>query len=248
MYTLLIADDDYEIRNGLSKYFPWDTIGFRVVGNAENGRQAMDYVSQHKVDVVLCDIKMPVMSGLELAREIHAKYEDVSVILYSAYKDFEYAQQALEAGVKRYLLKSTNYQELVNAFERIKMELDKGAQTDKDAESDGSYSEKVISTVKRYTEEHYKEVTLEKLAELVYMNPDYLSKFFKKHAGMLFSEYLTKVRMEKAAQFLGDIRYKVYEISDLVGYSNSFNFSRAFKQYYKMSPREYRDRKIHPSD
>lgn len=241
MYNLLIADDDYEIRNGLCKYFPWDVVGFHVVGSVENGREALEFIKRHEVDVVLCDIKMPIMSGIDLASELSSLNSKVNIIFFSAYKDFLYAQKALENGVRRYILKSTNYQELIQAFTNIKEELDQ--QLHSSTKQGQDMSKKIISTIKEYVEEHYRDATLEDLAKLVHMNPDYLSKFFKKNAGMLFSEYLMQIRMENAAQFLGDIQYKTYEISDKVGYSNSFNFTRAFKNYFGMTPRDFRNQK-----
>lgn len=242
MYKLLIADDDYEIRNGLCKYFPWHTIGFHVVGNVENGKEALAFVRKNEVDVMLCDIRMPIMSGIEVAAELNEAQSPIQVILFSAYQDFAYAQRAMEAGVRGYILKSTNYDDLIRAFNKIKAELD-GQVQQPGAKSGQDISGKIIATIKEYVEENYKSVTLEDLAKLVHMNPDYLSKFFKKNAGVLFSEYLTRVRMDKAADYLNDIAYKTYEISEMVGYSNAFNFTRAFKNYYGMTPRDFRNRK-----
>ncbi|UKS27969.1 response regulator [Paenibacillus sp. HWE-109] len=241
MYKLLIADDDYEIRNGLCRYFPWDVVGFHVVGSVENGKEALDFIKRHDVDVILCDIKMPIMSGIELASELSSLNSKVNIIFFSAYKDFIYAQKALENGVRRYILKSTNYQELIQAFTHIKEELDQ--QHHSAAKQGQDMSGKIIATIKAHVATHYRDATLEELAKLVHMNPDYLSKFFKKNAGMLFSEYLTHVRMEQAANYLNDIQYKTYEISDMVGYSNSFNFTRAFKNYFGMTPRDFRNQK-----
>lgn len=241
MYKLLIADDDYEIRNGLCKYFPWNVVGFHVVGNVDNGREAIEFIKKHEVDVILCDIKMPIMSGIDVAAELNGSNSKVNVIFFSAYKDFLFAQKALEAGVRNYILKSTNYNELIKAFTNIKNELDNQALNQRKQPQD--VAGKIIATIKEHMETHYRYVTLEDLAKLVHMNPDYLSKFFKKNAGVLFSEYLNSVRMEKAADCLSDIQYKTYEISDMVGYSNSFNFTRAFKNYYGMTPRDFRNQK-----
>ncbi len=244
MYKLLITEDEYEIRNGLCNFFPWKALGFEVVGQAENGRQAFEFVRSNAVDVILCDIIMPIMSGIELANLLSEEKFKTKVIFFSAHKDFEYAQKALEYGVKSYILKSTNYNELIRVFEKIKSELDGENASDKTRpENNLNYNEKIISAIKKYVEEHYKDASLEELTKKVNMSPDYISKFFKKNTGMNFSDYLTEVRMIKASEFLDDIRFKTYEISDMVGYSNSFNFTRAFKNYFGMNPRDYRNRK-----
>ena len=250
MYKLVIADDEYEIRNGLCKFFPWNEIGFEVIGQAENGKKAFELLKSKSADVLLCDIMMPVMSGLELAKLLSDNKVKVRVIFFSGYKDFDYAQKALEYGVKSYILKSTNYNDLIRVFSKIKNELDQENQlsTNKPEheisnENGMNFNEKIISIIKSYVEKNYASVTLEDLTKQVHMNPDYISRFFKQKTGQNFSDYLIEVRMKKAAELLGDIRYKTYEISDMVGYSNSFNFTRTFKNYFGMSPREYRNTK-----
>ncbi len=250
MYRLLVADDEYEIRNGLCRFFPWNEIGFEVVGQAENGKLALDFLKDHSADVILCDIMMPVMTGLDLAKSLHDSKSKVKVIFFSGYKDFDYAQKALEYGVNSYILKSTNYNELIRVFTKVKSDLDDEHNThspigtsNPQAQNEMNFNEKIIFIIKKYVNEHYKDVTLEDLTKQVHMNPDYISRFFKQKTDQNFSDYLIEVRMKKAAELLDDIRYKTYEISDMVGYSNSFNFTRMFKSYYGMSPREYRNKK-----
>lgn len=250
MYKLLVVDDEYEIRNGLCKFFPWNEIGFEVVGQAENGKKAYEFLQAYHADAVLCDIMMPVMSGLELAKLLSDSNFKVRIIFFSGYKDFEYAQKALEYGVKSYILKSANYNELIRVFSKIKSELDQEnavcircEDEVPQSESSMNFNDKIISIIKNYIEKNYRYVTLEDLTKQVHMNPDYISKFFKQKTGQNFSDYLIEVRMNKAAELLDDVRYKTYEISDMVGYSNSFNFTRTFKSYFGMSPREYRNKK-----
>ncbi|MFB9276334.1 response regulator transcription factor [Cohnella cellulosilytica] len=255
MYKLLVVDDEFEIRNGLCRFFPWNAIGFDVVGQAENGKSALEFAKTNPLDVILCDIAMPVMTGLELARELNTLKCMSRIIFLSGYKDFEYAQKALEYGAKNYILKSTNYDELIRVFSKIKSELDEEQAANatnkkkrQPVRTEMNFNEKIISTIKSYVETHYREVTLEDLTNQVHMNPDYISKFFKQKTGQNFSEYLLEIRMKKAAELLDDIQYKTYEISDMVGYSNSFNFTRTFKSYYGMNPREYRNRKSNKQD
>lgn len=250
MYKLLVADDEYEIRNGLCRFFPWKEIGFEVAGQAENGKQALEFLQKNTADVILCDIIMPVMTGLEVAKALQDSKSTVKVIFLSGYKDFEYAQKALEYGVNSYILKSTDYNELIRVFSKVKSDLDEANKTSPQAtalnaktESEMNFNEKIITIIKKYVEEHFRDVTLEDLTKQVHMNPDYISKFFKQKTGQNFSDYLIEVRMKKAARLLDEVQYKTYEISDMVGYSNSFNFTRTFKSYFGMSPREYRNKK-----
>ncbi|HZG83685.1 response regulator transcription factor [Paenibacillus sp.] len=245
MYKLLLVDDEVEIRNGLSQYFPWSEIGFELVGQCENGKKALDFMAEKPVDVVLCDIMMPVLNGLEVAKSLYETKSPVKIIFLSGYKDFEYAKQALEYDVKGYIVKPTKYDELYAVFSKLKLELDEQRRTAEPEEADGApYAQKVIAAVKAYAERHYQDATLEEAAARVHMNPFYLSKYFKEKTGQNFSDYIVSLRMTKAAELLMDIRYKTYEVSELVGYSHAKNFTRTFKKFHGVSPRDYRNRHI----
>jgi two-component system response regulator YesN len=249
MHKLLIADDEFEIRNGLSHYIPWTEMGFEVIGQLENGLDVLNFMSKHPVDVLLCDIRMPIMSGMDVARALSEQKSPTKIVLLSGYKEFEYAQQALEFGVRSYLLKPPKYSEIFNLFSRIKEELVMNplpspaphTSTAKVSKEESDISIKAVQKVKTYIHEHYKEATLEKAAQIVYMNPYYLSKYFKTKTGENFSEYVTRVRMNTAIELLKDIKYKTYEVSEMVGYSNAKYFTRTFRRYFGQSPREFRN-------
>lgn len=252
MYKLLIADDEYEIRNGLSNYFPWNEIGFEVASQAANGREVLQYVSAHHVDVILCDIRMPIMSGIEVAKELFHQKLPITIIFLSGYREFDYAQQALIYGVKNYMVKPTKYGELLQVFTKLKEDLDqkKGSETTNPPLLPESYvcedvdailSDKVIKKIKSYVESNYKDATLEGASQLVHLNPYYISKYFKEKTGENFSDFVIRVKMKRAADLLQEMNYKFYEISEMVGYSNAKNFTRAFRKYYGKSPREYRN-------
>lgn len=247
MYKILIADDEYEVRNGLSNYFPWKDYGFEVVYQAENGRQVLDYIKKEPIDVILCDIMMPVMTGIEVIKILFEKESPIKIVFISGHKDFEYARQALKYGVSDYLLKPTKNQDLITLCEKLKADLDRKKTLEnnltdpKDHLNGCNYYQQIILTVKNYLENHYQDASLEKVAELVHMNPIYLSKFFKEKTGENFSDFLLLTRMKKAAELLLDISYRTYEVSEMVGYSNPKNFTRAFKNFYGKTPREYRN-------
>lgn len=243
MYKLLIVDDEYEIRMGLSNYFPWSQIGFEVVGQADDGASAYRFIKSQPVDVVLCDIRMPTMSGIDLAKELHKDRAGVKVVLLSGYREFEYARQALEYGVRDYIVKPTQYAKVVQIFSALKKELDASDGRDGEARGTRPYggaTAQIVELVRDYVQKNYLTATLEDSAKLVYMNPFYLSKYFKNKTGENFSDYLTKVKMQKAAEFLRDVKYKTYEVSSMTGYTNPKNFARAFKKYYGCTPREFR--------
>ena len=105
----------------------------------------------------------------------------------------------------------------------------------------------LVKTVKEYLEQNYRTASLEEAALLVHFSSSYLSSTFKSVAGTSFSDYLLKVRMEKARQLLADDTRKLYDIADAVGYVNPKNLSRNFKDYFKVTPQEYRmGKKVKP--
>lgn len=252
MYKLLVVDDENESRNLLCSYFPWLDLGFEIVDQLENGKLALEYILNNPVDVILCDIKMPFLDGIGLAKEIFNRNLKVKIIFLSAYKDFEYARNALVYGVSDYIVKPSKYNEIFEVFSSLKKTLDKEYSANHSNSFDininslkdlSNYDSKIISFVKDYVNEHYKGAKLEDIAEEIHMSPNYLSQFFKQKTGECFSNYLIKVKMNRAAELLDDIKYKTYEISEMVGYSNTKNFTRTFKNFYGKSPKEYRNQK-----
>jgi len=249
MYKLLVVDDDYESRTTLCNCFPWSDVGFEVSAQFSNGKEALDYVKSNSVDVILCDIKMPIMSGIELVQALHSHTYKPIIVFLSGYRDFSYAQNAIAYGVRYYIVKPARYQELVDCFQQIKNELELKASVSKSSENTDTPSDanetvkdKQIEMIKAYIDEHYQNVKLEDISKYVYMNPSYLSQFFKSKTGINFTDYLIEVKMKKAAMLLKDVSLRTYDISEMVGYTNAKNFARSFKNYYNMTPTEYRNK------
>lgn len=109
--TLLIVDDEEEIRNGLFRY-SWENLGFVAVAAVSNGEEALSYLLANSVDAVLCDIRMPCMDGLELARKIQEQKISTHIIFLTGYKDMEYIRSAIHSGCFDYLLKPTHFRQL----------------------------------------------------------------------------------------------------------------------------------------
>lgn len=248
MYKLLVVDDEHDTRDTLCNCFPWDSIGFTIVGQLGNGMEALQYLEKQHADVLLCDIKMPEMSGLELCRELAKRKIPVHIIILSAYRNFEYARQAMQYGVRDYMVKPAKYNDIVQVFSEVKKQLDEtvsisnaknSAQAGQGSESD----DPIIATIMKFVKEHYRTATLQTVSDLVAMNASYVSAYFKKKTGVNFSDYLQKVKMEKAAELLKTNHRKAYEVSEMVGYVNAKNFIRSFKQYYGKTPGQYKNEK-----
>ena len=242
-YTLLIADDEQEIRKGLCTCFPWRQLGFEVAAQAEDGRAVLDILARKKIDVVLCDICMPAMSGLEAAKEISRRRLETTFVLYTAFRDFDYAQEAMSYGVRYYLLKSTPYREMIDFFETLKKTLDERQEARNRpvsfAEASGYYPG-ILSAIKQYIDENLAGATLEGAAAAIGKSASFTSKCFHQQEKLSFGDYLQGRRMQQAVVLLRDHSFKTYEISEMVGYATPKSFSRTFRQYYGVSPQEFR--------
>ena len=124
MYTIVIADDEEELRSAIVRRINWEEIGFLVVGEAENGIEALEMVGRLEPDLLLTDIRMPFISGIELARQVREVRPATQIAFLSGYDDFTYAQQAIQYNIISYLLKPITMAELTAELVQIKRRLD----------------------------------------------------------------------------------------------------------------------------
>lgn len=240
-YRIIVIDDENEISKGFAQYFPWGSLGFTVVGQFTNAASALHYLASNPVDVIVSDVIMPGMTGIDLARELMTMSLDPQplVILYSAHSEFEYARQALKFKCIDYIPKTTEFEELVMIFKRLKQQLDDQRESSVVEEED-----KIIITIKEYIRQNPSLANLDGAAARVYMSPSYISRYFKQKTNSSFSDYVADQKMLLACELLLNLKYKIYEISSILGYTNPVNFSRSFRKRFGISPREYRFEKL----
>ena len=240
MYKLIIVDDDAGVSNNLGNFFPWEENGFKLVETFYDGYSAYNFLQHNHVDLVLSDIKMPSMNGIELARRLFNENRKEVIVFISAYKDFEFAQKAIEYGVSYYFLKPFTYNEIRQKIGAIKTILQerKGGTNE---EVPKSICDIRITKIKQYIKENCKIVDLTSIAEYIQMNPSYLSRYFKEKTGDNIFAYITCVRMQEALILLqNEERKNIYEIGECVGYNNAVSFSKTFTKHYGITPAEYR--------
>ncbi|MBP5198313.1 MAG: response regulator [Lachnospiraceae bacterium] len=124
MLNILIVDDERNIREGIVKLIDWDSYGCRVVNSCANGNAALQYIKENPVDIVVTDIKMPLMYGLELSKNIYESYPAIKVIILTAYSDFEMAKRAIRFGVSDFIIKNDFIDELPKAIEKASKLID----------------------------------------------------------------------------------------------------------------------------
>lgn len=124
MYKLMIVDDEQEVRQGIIKKIDWQHYHFEVVGEAENGIEALDVIEENVPDAVITDISMPLMDGLALSAAIRDRYPTVKVVILTGFDDFKFAQQAIKYGVSDYILKPVLPKDIGELMEKLKGEID----------------------------------------------------------------------------------------------------------------------------
>lgn len=224
---ILIIDDEPKIRNGLSNLLT-RREGWEVAGAYENAADALKYLAVNQVDVMITDIKMPEISGLELIARIRERDKKTAIIILSGYSNFQFAQRAIELGVSRYLTKPTNPRELICVLEETEKKL--GGKQEKEEDS-GKIPNLFVQKAADYIKLNYSEkISIKEIADQLYLSPNYLSELFKKHTGKTISEYLTEYRLEKACQLLDHAEYRVGDVSGMVGIHDGRYFSNMFKK------------------
>ena len=144
MYKIIFIDDEILIREAVSGNTPWEEAGFQLVGTAENGRDAISLIEKSHPHVVLTDIRMPIMDGLELAKYVHENYDDIKVMILSGHDEFDYAKRALQYGVSEYILKPVMPDELKEELIGMKHKLDEDInEREKVARIQRAYEEKL---------------------------------------------------------------------------------------------------------
>ena len=133
-YRVIVVDDEEEIREGIIRKIDWNALGYEVVGSAENGVEALELAEHLHPDVIMTDIKMSFMDGLQLCQHIAEKMPSVKMIIFSGFDDFEYAQRAIKLNVTEYLLKPVNAQELTQTLQKLKCQLDQELADQRDIE------------------------------------------------------------------------------------------------------------------
>ncbi|MBZ9688595.1 response regulator [Clostridium estertheticum] len=148
MYKLILVDDEEEVRKGIIQKIKWEQYGFELVGEAENGREALEMAEKFTPDVVITDIKMPFMDGLQLSEELRKRFPTIKIIILTGFDKFEYAQKAVNLNVVEYALKPVSSKEFIEVLLRVKAQIDEEMLRKKDMEAMKEYYVKSLPILK----------------------------------------------------------------------------------------------------
>ena len=145
-FSIVLADDEPQILHGMLGGIPWEQLGFSVAATAGNGQEALEYVQKLHPDLLISDIKMPFLDGLELARILHDALMHIKIVLFSGWDDFEYARRAISYGVSEYVLKPIDFEEMQQLLSKLHAELEEEYDL-YDAKKKNLFSEETIQEV-----------------------------------------------------------------------------------------------------
>jgi two-component system response regulator YesN len=259
MKTVLLVDDEQSVVEAISRLVPWEKCGVCLAGTCLNGFEALEKVELVHPDIVITDIKMPVMNGVELIRRLRKLDYRGEVIVLSGYNEFEFAKEAMKEGVKHYLLKPCGEDEIIAAIREGIKDIDRKQELEEarrlvdrldltvsEIRHQTEKKEDFVEKILEYVEGHLEDERLGLrwvASELVYMNEDYVGQAFTQKVGENFTSYLNRRRVEKAKYLISELsEIKIYVIAEQVGYgSNPHYFSKIFKKYTGFTPSEYKE-------
>ena len=251
MLKVLIVENELYVRKGIVLTVDWAAMDCLIVGEAANGEEGLEAARKYKPNLIITDIKMPKMDGIEMLRQLREEGCDAFVIMLTAYSVFEYAQSAIKLGAVDYLIKPFHDGELEAAVGRVREQLAPVRQESEqppvlDALLDlnkGDKSKYVMQAMS-YISEHYarQSLNLSEVAASIGISEGYLGHLFKKETDYTILEYITQYRVHMAIQLLRDRRVKIYEVAESVGYKDITYFSTTFKRLVGVSPSEFQAR------
>ena len=232
MYKVMIIDDEPIIVEGLSRSIPWEKWNCEVVATANDGYEGRELIQKYKPNMIFCDISMPELDGLTMIAGLKSEFEDMEISILTGYRDFDYAQQAVNLGVTRFLLKPSNMKELEEAVETMTENLKKKNILVEPHETANSF---IVKNAMKYIDK----LTLPEVAEKTYVSQWHLSKLLNKEMKKSFSEILNEIRIKRAKKLLEDSSLRIGDVAREVGFLDFAHFSRVFKKVEGISANEY---------
>ena len=258
MYRIVVVEDEEIVRKGLVITTDWESYDCQVIGEAKNGGEGLSLITKLKPDIVITDIRMPVMDGLQMIEKVYETYMPVTIMI-TAFNEFEYAKKGIDLSVSDYLLKPFDDAQLDKALKRaiekvnnnillcsVNKDTDKAALMEEiDKKLRLTVNSKHINIIKaiEYIKENYmKEINILSTSEYLKVSESYLSHLFKKETGYTFVELLTLTRLKKACKLLKDPQARISEVAYMVGYRDQRYFGNIFKKHFGVTPNYYKER------
>lgn len=241
MWKVMIADDENYMLEAMENLIDWKKMDCQLVFKAKNGQVLLEEVKKNPPDIIITDIKMPLVSGIDVAKYVYEHMIPAKVIILSAYADFQYAQEAIKYDVCGYVIKTSVIEMLPGMIQKAIGKLAPPfSETEK--ENEEYYSDDILGRLQKYIDEHYTDkLNLTQIAQEIHANGSYLSRLYKTKTGNNLFDVINKMKLEKAKEYMSQGK-RIYEIAQMVGFDDVSYFSRVFRKHEGCSPREYENR------
>lgn len=264
---VLIVDDENLERVLLRNACDWEKLGCEIVGEAGSGAEALDFLTKTEPHIVLTDVNMPKMNGLEFVKSASERfsYYKTQFVIITGYREFEYARQAVRLDIKEFLLKPLDFNELEKTIARLRKEIEKLEEKfsvsgaflstpcktvegrNRYFETQIKHSEKILNSLieqaLKTIEEHLfnPQLSLSFVAERIFTSDSYLSRLFKQETNENFSNYVLSCRIKAAIKLMSISDLRAYEIAERIGMQDPHYFSICFKRYTGFTLTRYRN-------
>ncbi|GGD56091.1 response regulator transcription factor [Paenibacillus nasutitermitis] len=247
---IAVIDDEVFVRKGVTSSIDWKRYDIEVVGEAANGQQGLELIRRSHPHIVLTDIKMPQMDGLEMARIVRSEFPEIKILFMSVLTDFETVREAIRLNaadyVQKFLVQPENLLEIVL---EIKKSLPQEAHTEEappqekvlpSLESCAASFRPEVRQAMNYVKQHYAEpLRVQDVSAEVGLSENYFSFMFSNETGTTFSQYVQEFRIAQARTLLEEGKTKWYEVSTRVGFDDPKYFTKVFKRYTTLTPTQY---------
>ncbi|MFD0958402.1 response regulator transcription factor [Paenibacillus chungangensis] len=259
MLRVLVVDDDHLVRRGLIGMMPWEKYGFQVAGEAGSAKKALEFLSREQVDVLITDLAMPLMSGIQLMREVKRLYPHIHAVVLTFHQDFDLIQEALRLGAIDYITKiELENEQMEEVMLRIRERITEyserhdGLPQQGIAESFKSVnlqsSDDLLACIRKALDfiqtKYESELSLNLVAKEVNMSRSYFARCIKDFTGRTFNEHLRDIRISQAKVMLEQTMKPVYWVASRSGYPNEKYFCKVFKAVTGELPSEYRKKRM----
>lgn len=239
---ILIVEDEPRAARGLRNLLEEEDETIEILGIAADGKEALDQIRLHVPDVVITDIRMPGMDGMELIRSIRAQNFSCRIVIVSAYEEFDIAREALSLGVTDYLVKPIVKDDIRRLLDKLQNRKHRWEQ-DSDLIERYPKAQPLVRHALKIIEESYQTRLMQRdVAEALGVTAEYFSYLFTKCIGVNFAKFLRSYRIEKAKEFLINGEASRDNVFEKVGFSDNKYFQKCFKEETGMGVGEYLER------
>jgi len=239
---MIVVEDEQRSREGLCRLLSALPGNHQLVGQASNGSAALDLILQLKPDLVFTDVKMPVMDGISLIAGVRSYNLRTEFVITSGYADFEFARQGIALDVADYLIKPVTREDVLRVLDHVERRLSGGKSKAQGSRLRSQYPEAhptVLKSLDILESAYAGKLNQRDLAAELGVSPEYFSYLFSKNIGMTFSEFLRRLRVEKAKEMYASGECPKQEVPYAVGFSDAKYFAQVFRSVTGESPAEY---------